>query len=108
LLLGTLSCDEITAADAAAVTVVLRSVSSNAACVLAEPEPAAVRVKQGIAFANHSTVHVTLVLVDDDVPMVSVAPGDTSRAVKFSEAGIREYYSQACAGQRHTLAVTIN
>ena len=46
-----------------------------------------------------------------DVPLVSVAPNDTSGAVKFSEAGLREYYSQACGsgvGNRHTLAVTIN
>lgn len=109
--MGTIACAEVTAADAAAVTVTLSPRVGSAACVIADPEPAAVKVKQGISFANNSTVHLTLVLLDDNVPLVSVAPGDTSSAVKFSEAGIRQYYSQGCgAGSTnlHTLAVTIN
>jgi len=43
--------------------------------------------------------------------LVTVAPGDTSGAVKFTSAGLRQYYSQACGSgtaERHTLAVTVN
>lgn len=110
-LLGALSCHDVTAADYAPVQVVLNPKPGSAACVVATPEPAAVRVKQGIAFVNNSTVHLTIVLVDDHLPLVSVAPQSTSSAVKFHSPGIREYYSQACGsgvGERHTLAVTVN
>jgi hypothetical protein len=51
------------------------------------------------------------VLVEDHLPLVSVAPSDTSGAVKFGSAGLRLYYSQACGsgtGELHTLAVTVN
>jgi hypothetical protein len=109
------SCAEVTAADSAPVQVVLTPVNGSAACVTANPEPASVRVNQGIAFVNNSSIQITIVLVeegnDEDVPLVSVAAGSTSGAVKFSSAGLREYYSQACGsglGVRHTLAVTIN
>jgi hypothetical protein len=62
---------------------------------------------------NESTVHITIVLVDDDedLPLVSVAPGATSGAVKFNSAGVRQYYSLGCGSalqERHTLSVTIN
>ena len=111
LAIAAASCQEVTAADYAHVQVTLTPKSGSAACVIAEPEPAAVRVKQGISFVNKSSVHLTIVLKDDDLPLVSVAPGDTSRAIEFSSAGLRQYYSQACGsglGELHTLAVTIN
>jgi hypothetical protein len=60
---------------------------------------------------NKSSVALTIVLVEDDLPLVTVAPGDTSGAVKFTSAGLRQYYSQACGSgtaERHTLAVTVN
>lgn len=111
LLVGSLSCKDITAADYAPVQVVLTSKTGSAACVIADPEPAAVKVKQGISFVNESTVQITIVLVEDDLPLVSVAPGDTSGAVKFNSAGVRQYYSLGCGSalqERHTLSVTIN
>ena len=111
LFAGTLSCSDITAADYAPVKVVLSPKGGSAACVIADPEPAAVKVKQGISFVNESTVHITIVLVEDDLPLVSVAPGDTSGAVKFNEAGVHQYYSLGCGSalqERHTLSVTIN
>lgn len=108
---GLLACQDITAADTASTIVTLTPKSASAACVVAEPEPAAVRVDRGISFVNRSTVHLTLVLVEDNVPLVSMAPGDTSRPVKFSKAGVHEYYSQGCGShtsERHTISVTIN
>jgi len=105
------SCEDITAANGALVNVVLSPKSASAACVLADPEPAAVRVDQGISFVNNSTVHITIVLVEDNLPLVSVAPGDTSGAVKFRDPGIHQYYSQGCGSgvsERHTLSVTVN
>ena len=111
LLIAAVSCQEVTAADIAPVRVKLTPKPGSAACVIADPEPASVRVKQGISFVNHSSVAVTIVLVEDDLPLLTVAPGDTSGAVKFTSAGLRQYYSQACGSgtaERHTLAVTIN
>jgi hypothetical protein len=111
LLIAGTSCREVTAADYAPVQVILTAKAGSAACVTATPEPASVRVKQGISFVNQSSVPLKIVLVDEDLPLVSVAPSDTSGAVKFSSAGIRQYYSQACGsglGQLHTLAVTVN
>ena len=111
MLLAATSCADITAADAAGVMIVLTPKTGSAACVVANPEPASVRVKQGISFINKSTVSLTLVLAEDDLPLVSVAPGDTSGAVKFSEEGIRLYYSLGCGSalsEMHTLAVTVN
>ena len=105
------SCQDITAADRAGVYVTLTPKTGSAACVIADPEPAAVRVKQGISFVNKSSVQVTLVLRQDNVPLVSVAPNDTSNAVKFSDAGVYYYYSQGCGStntELHTLSVTIN
>ena len=113
-LIATVSCNEVTAADVAPVHVTLSPKSASAACVIANPEPASVRVKQGISFVNRSTVPVTIVLIEEgeeDLPLVTVAPSDTSGAVKFSSAGIRQYYSQACGSgtaERHTLAITVN
>lgn len=111
LLLATASCWDVTAAEVARVTVDLTPKPGSAACVVAEPEPAAVKVKQGLAFVNHSTVQLTIVLAGDNVPLVSVAPGDTSGAVKFADAGVHQYYSQGCGSalsEMHTLSVTIN
>lgn len=105
------SCAEVTAAGTAPVTVVLTPKIGSAACVVAEPEPASVRQDQGIAFVNKSTVQLTIVLVENDVPLVSVAAGDTSTAVKFRSEGVRQYYSLGCGSalsERHTLAVTVN
>src|SRR5437867_6116120 len=95
-LLAAISCDEVTAADAARVNVVLTPKVGSAACVFADPEPAAVKVDQGISFVNKSTVHLTIVLLEDNLPLVSVAPGDTSGAVKFRDPGTHQYYSQGC------------
>src|SRR5688500_2225418 len=95
-LTATVSCEDVTAADASPVKVTLTAKPGSAACVIAEPEPASVRVKQGISFVNHSSVPITIVLIEDHLPLVTVAPNDTSNAVKFSSAGIRQYYSQAC------------
>ena len=105
------SCQDITAAERAGVYVTLTPKTGNAACVYADPEPAAVRVKQGISFVNRSSVQVTLVLRQDNVPLVAVAPNDTSRAVKFADPGVYYYYSQGCGStntETHTLSVTIN
>ena len=105
------ACQDVTAADRAGVHVTLTPKTGSAACVYADPEPAAVRVKQGISFVNRSSVQVTLVLRQDNVPLVAVAPNDTSRAVKFSDAGTYYYYSQGCGStntELHTLSVTIN
>ena len=108
-----ISCADITAAEGSPIKVVLTPKVGSASCVLANPEPASVKVKQGIAFINNSTMQLTLVLIEDgeDLPLVSVAPGDTSGAVKFNEEGIRQYYSLGCGSalsERHTLAVTVN
>jgi plastocyanin len=111
LLLVAISCSDVTAADFAPVQVTLTPRNGSAACVVANPEPAAVKVKQGISFVNNSSVHITIVLLNDNLPLVSVAPNDTSGAVKFHEPGIHHYYSQACGsglGELHTLAVTVN
>ena len=109
------SCADITAADHAPVHVTLTPITGSVACFTADPEPASVPQDKGLAFINKSTASITIMLVgeegDADVPLVSVAPGDTSGAVKFSKAGLRQYYSQACGSgtaNRHTLAVTIN
>lgn len=110
-LIAVASCRDVTAADVAPVRVSLTPNPGSAACVIADPEPASVRVKQGISFVNHSSAPLTIVLVEDDLPLVTVAPGDTSGAVKFTTAGLRQYYSQACGSgtaERHTLAVTVN
>jgi hypothetical protein len=111
LLFAATSCQDVTAADYAHVQVILIPKPGSAACVIATPEPASVRVNQGIAFVNKSSVPLTIVLLDDHLPLVSVAPNDTSRAAEFSDAGLRQYYSQACGsgtGELHTLAVTVN
>jgi hypothetical protein len=106
------SCQDVTAANTGPVAVVtLMPKALKPACVFADPEPASVPANQGIAFENRSSVSITIVLVDDDTPLVSVAPGETSRAVKFRTEGVRQYYSLGCgsaAGERHTLAVTVN
>ena len=105
------SCQDITAADDARVNVVLTPKPGSAACVIADPEPAAVKVDKGISFVNKSSVHLTIVLLKNNLPLVSVAPGDTSGAVKFNEPGIHQYYSQACGSgnaELHTLSVTVN
>ena len=103
------SCENVTAADIPSVYVRLAPRSASAACVIADPEPAAVRQDRGVSFVNETSVQLTLVLKDKDVPLVAVAPGDTSRAIKFSDPGIYEYYSQGCgSGDLHTLSVTIN
>ena len=110
-----IACAEITATDHAPVLVTLTPVTGSVACFTADPEPASVPQDKGIAFINKSTASITIMLVgengDADVPLVSVAPNDTSGAVKFSTAAVRQYYSQACGSgtaNRHTLAITIN
>lgn len=108
---ATASCRDITAADSASVFVILTPKVGSAACLYADPEPAAVRVNRGISFVNRSSVRVTLVLREDHLPLVSVAPNDTSNAVKFSDPGVYQYYSQGCgssSAELHTLSVTIN
>lgn len=111
LLAAVASCENITAADVPSAYVTLTPRSASVACVIADPEPAAVRENRGVSFVNRSSVQLTLVLKQNDVPLVSVAPGDTSRAVKFSDPGVYQYYSQGCgsgSGDLHTLSVTIN
>lgn len=111
LLVAAVSCDDITAADGVRVNVILTPRVGSAACVVANPEPAAVRVDEGISFVNKSTVHLTIVLLENNLPLVSVAPGDTSGAVKFRDPGIHQYYSQGCGSgtsEFHTLSVTVN
>jgi hypothetical protein len=110
-----IACADVTGTDHAPVHVTLTPLVGSAACFTADPEPASVPQDKGIAFINKSTVSITIMLVGEggeaDVPLVSVAPDDTSSAVKFSSAGLREYYSQACGSgtaNRHTLAVTVN
>ena len=107
----TAACKDITAASNASVFVTLSPKAGSAACVIADPEPAAVKEKQGISFINRSSVQLTLVLRQNNVPLVSVAPNDTSNAVKYSEPGVYPYYSQGCGStttELHTLSVTIN
>lgn len=111
LALAAASCKDITAADHARIHVTLTPKVGSAACVVADPEPAAVKANQGISFINKSSVQLTLVLKQDNLPLVAVAAGDTSNAVKFSEPGIYQYYSQGCGSgttELHTLSVTIN
>ena len=111
LVIAAASCKDITAADHARAYVTLTPKIGSAACVIADPEPAAVKANQGISFVNKSSVQVTLVLKQDNLPLVSVAPSDTSNAVKFSEPGIYQYYSQGCGSgstELHTLSITIN
>ncbi|HEU4996001.1 MAG TPA: hypothetical protein VFT29_14355 [Gemmatimonadaceae bacterium] len=111
VLLATASCSEVTAAEIAVAHVTLTAKQGSAACVVANPEPASVRVKQGVSFVNNSTVQITIVLTKDNLPLISVAPSDTSGAVKFREPGIYQYYSQGCgsgSSELHTLAVTVN
>jgi hypothetical protein len=105
------SCAEVTAADYAPVNVTLTPKAASAACVFSDPEPASVRQDQGIAFVNESTVQITIVLVEDDKPLVTVPAGSTSGAIKFRSEGIHQYYSLGCGSalsERHTLAVTVN
>jgi hypothetical protein len=111
LLLATAACEDVTAADSASVHVTLSPKAGSAACVVANPEPAAVKAKRGISFVNQSSVQITLVLQKDHVPLVSIPPNETSRPVQFSEPGIYQYYSQGCGSsstELHTLSVTIN
>lgn len=111
LVLMAASCKDITAADHARIHVTLTPKVGSAACVIADPEPAAVKANQGISFVNESSLQLTLVLKQNNLPLVAVAPGDTSNAVKFSEPGIYQYYSQGCGSgstELHTLSVTIN
>ena len=111
LVAAAVSCEDITAADSAGVYVTLTPKAGSAACLNADPEPAAVKANRGISFVNRSSVQVTLVLRQGNVPLVAVAPNDTSNAVKFSEPGIYQYYSQGCGSgttELHTLSVTIN
>ena len=110
-----LSCADITATDHAPVHVTLTPVVGSTACFTADPEPASVPQDQGLAFINKSSASITIMLVgedgDADVPLVTVAGNDTSGAIKFAKAGLRQYYSQACGSgtaNRHTLAITIN
>ena len=111
LVLVAVSCKDITAADGASVFITLTPKSGSAACLYADPEPAAVRARQGVSFINRSSVQITLVLREDHLPLVAVAPNDTSNAVKFADPGIYQYYSQGCgsvSSELHTLSVTIN
>ena len=111
LLVVLAACQDVTAADDASTFVTLSPKSGSAACVTANPEPAAVKAKRGISFVNQSSVQLTIVLQKDNVPLVSVAPNSTSSPVKFSEPGIYQYYSQGCGSstaELHTLSVTIN
>lgn len=110
-LLSLSACYDITAADSAAVEVVLSPRIGSAVCVDADPEPASVRVRQGISFTNETAGTVTIVMLEDNLPLVTVEAGETSRPVQFNSAGIRYYYVQACgsgSADRHTLSVTIN
>jgi hypothetical protein len=110
-LVAAVSCEDITAADAASVNVTLTPKTGSAACVIANPEPAAVRADHGVSFINKSSVQITIVLAEDNLPLVSVAPGDTSNAVKFRDPGIHQYYSQGCGSgtaELHTISVTVN
>lgn len=111
LVVAAAGCRDITAAESASVYVTLTPKAGSAACVYADPEPAAVRAGRGISFVNESSVQITIVLRQDNVPLVAVAPGDTSRAVKFADPGVYQYYSQGCGStstELHTLSVTIN
>ena len=111
LVIAAASCKDITAADHARVYVTLTPKVGSAACVIADPEPAAVKANQGISFVNRSSIQVTLVLKQDNLPLVAVAPSDTSNAVKFSDPGIYQYYSQGCGSgstELHTLSITVN
>lgn len=109
LLVAAASCQDITAADVPSAFVTLTPKTVGSPCVIADPEPAAVRQDRGVSFVNASSVQLTLVLKQNNVPLVSVAPGDTSRAVKFADPGVYQYYSQGCgSGDLHTLSVTIN
>ena len=111
LLVAAASCQDITAADVPSVFVTLTPRTVGSACVIADPEPAAVRQDRGVSFVNRGSVQLTLVMKENNVPLVAVAPGDSSRAVKFSNPGVYEYYSQGCGSgttELHTLSVTIN
>ena len=111
LVIGIAACKDITAADYARVHITLTPKIGSAACVISDPEPAAVKANRGISFVNKSSIQLTLVLKQDNLPLVAVAAGDTSSAVKFSEPGVYQYYSQGCgsgSAELHTLSVTVN
>jgi plastocyanin len=111
LLLATASCMEVTASETAETTVGLSSKSGNAKCVQASPDPASVRVNQGVGFLNKSTTTLTIVLAEDDTPLVTVESKQTSGAVKFSSPGTRRYYIQGCGSstaELHTIIVSVN
>ena len=115
LVILAIACADITATDHAPVHVTLTPITGSTACFSADPEPASVPQDKGLAFINKSAASITIMLVgedgDADVPLVTVAANDTSGAIKFAKAGLRQYYSQACGSgttNRHTLAITIN
>jgi hypothetical protein len=111
LLASTTSCVEITAANTAELVVGLKAKTTGSSCVFASPDPVSIRVNQGLGFQNNGSGQLTVILEDDDTPLVSVGPSQKSGGIKFSDPGTYRYYIQGCGGssaELHTINVTVN
>ena len=111
LLASTTSCLEVTAAETAELVVGLKPKATGSFCVNATPDPVAIRVDQGLGFENLGSGQLTVMLEDDDTPLVSVGASQKSGGIKFSSPGTYRYYIQGCGGssaELHVITVTIN
>ena len=111
LLACTTSCLEVTASDTAELVVGLKPKTSASSCVFASPDPVSIRVNQGLGFQNQGSGQLTVILEDDDTPLVSIGASQKSGGIKFSTPGTRRYYIQGCGGssaELHVINVTVN
>ena len=111
LFCATAACVEVTASETAEATVSLKPKAANTVCMRASPDPVSIRANQGVSFANSSSASLTVMLSESNTPLVTVDPGQTSGAIKFSTPGTRQYYIQGCgsaSAELHRITVTVN
>jgi hypothetical protein len=86
--------------------------STDALCYQFSPSPASVRMGGSYYFQNNTNSSITIV-GSDQIPWVTVGPGQTSAAFNSSAAGIYAFGIQGCRGMGGTawygvLDVTLN
>ena len=104
-------CDAVASSEPASVVVRLRPSNANSSCVVASPDPAAIRAGQSVAFRNETSVTHTVVAEGLNTPWTVVEPGETSGSIEFTFASTKKYYVQSCGNSSnnlHTIVVTVN
>jgi hypothetical protein len=86
--------------------------AADALCYQLNPTPASVTTSGSYAFQNNTSSSVTIV-GSNQVPWVTVGPGETSTSLSYSTAGVYGFGVQGCRGVGGTamygvLNVTLN